>query len=172
MLLLVTRVANGDMEEPTLITELMDQLHCSLKTSAIQLTSPNLLQRPFGKLVYHLLLQLCALTMLDATGLTVKNSSQTTSSVLQWISQPTLILLRDASQLRMLLTAITDANGDKVEMPVDSIMDLDHCSQLSSATQPTYLETLHLPFGNLVLTPLTLLTALLLLAASGLMVKN
>jgi hypothetical protein len=72
----------------------------------------------------------------------------------------------------MLLNVMMDANGDKEEMPVDSTVDQTHCSQLSSAIQLTLMEPQHLPSGNLVLTPLMLLTAPLLKAASGLMVKN
>jgi hypothetical protein len=173
MPLLVTKVANGDMEETTLITKLMmDQLHCSQKTSAIQLTSPKLLQSQFGKCVSLQLLQLFAPTLLVATGLMEKNSFQTTSSALQWISPQTLISLRHVSLLRMLLNVMMDANGDKEEMLVDSTVDQTHCSQLSSAIQLTLMEPQHLPSGNLVLTPLMLLTAPLLKAASGLMVKN
>jgi hypothetical protein len=72
LLQLVELVANGDTEREQLPQSLLNLNHCSLKTSAIQLTSLLLLQLMFGIDALLKLLLLIAQILLDATGPTVK----------------------------------------------------------------------------------------------------
>jgi hypothetical protein len=73
LLLLVDKDVNGDMEPmPNQPTQL-DQLHCSLRPSAIQSTLTKKLQRLFGNNASPELTSSLAQSLLVATGLMVKN---------------------------------------------------------------------------------------------------
>jgi len=85
----------------------------------------------------------------------------------------TIILSKDVSQLEMPPTAMTIANGDKEEtIPTELNQETNHCSLRSSATQLMLTRTLPIQFGKIASNLLMLLLAQLLLAATGLKVKN
>jgi hypothetical protein len=80
---------------------------------------------------------------------------------------------KDASQLKLLLIATKDVNGEREEIPLLQQSQLDHhSSPRSSATQLRFQRTLLPKSLSLALNLILLLSALSQLAATGLMVKN
>ena len=151
---------------------LTNQCHCSQLISAIQLKLPKMLH---GVPALTWLPLLIAPTLLDATGLMVKNLSQMVTSAHQWILPAMSNSSNNASPPILMPPVLQDAHGDMERTTLFQRIQLDllHCSLKNSATQSMLPRTPKTQSGKAaLLLPLMLPYAALLQVASSLKVKN
>ena len=106
--------ACGDTERMLQLPMIQLRFHFSARLSATQLRS----NPACGNLAPNLTSPLPVLLFQNASGPMVKNSFQRMITVHQRISLMMLLLSRNASTVKMLLIATTDANGERELKPL------------------------------------------------------